>query len=287
MRRLYLVAVAVFGLVVVDIAAEERGADQPNSPIEPPAGGTSSSALSRSGGVIRDMDGLTLLRRTHEAGLKVAVEGDKLVIRGPKRAEPVARLLIECKLEVMAALALRTIDCLYASEVTCAAASDRRNAESADKSAHVTNPRWWRNLFAERAAHYEFGGKRLRAEAEHLAYRECIAHWRRLFGTALARLRAGETLVWRHNPSSFEKDSTVTLSRSGIHIQQIGVIFNKDVSIEWSVLKFTQVNGSSKFQNYKTREHVTINTWRMRDNMTFLGVVGFLVDKANYRLLAS
>jgi hypothetical protein len=65
------------------------------------------------------------------------------------------------------------------------------------------------------------------------------------------------------------------------------VIFNKDVSIEWSVLKFTQVNGSSKFQNYKTREHVTINTWRMRDNMTFLGVVGFLVDKANYGLLAS
>jgi hypothetical protein len=115
------------------------------------------------------MDGLTLLRRTHEAGLKVAVEGDKLVIRGPKRAEPVARLLIECKLEVMAALALGTIDCPYASEVTCAAASDRRNAESADKSAHVTNPRWWRNLFAERAAHYELGGKRLRAEAERLA----------------------------------------------------------------------------------------------------------------------
>ena len=43
MRRVYLVAVAVFGLVVVDIAAEERGADQPNSPIEPPAGGTSTA----------------------------------------------------------------------------------------------------------------------------------------------------------------------------------------------------------------------------------------------------
>jgi hypothetical protein len=43
MRRVYLVAVAVFGLVVVDIAAEERGADQPNSPIETPAGGTSTA----------------------------------------------------------------------------------------------------------------------------------------------------------------------------------------------------------------------------------------------------
>jgi hypothetical protein len=63
------------------------------------------------------------------------------------------------------------------------------------------------------------------------------------------------------------------------------VIFNKDVSIDWPVLKFTQVNGSSKFQNYKTREQATINTWRMRDNMTFLGVIGFLADKANYRLL--
>ena len=51
MRRVYLAA-AVFGLVVVDVAAEERGADQPNSPIEPPASGTRSSDLSRSGGVI-------------------------------------------------------------------------------------------------------------------------------------------------------------------------------------------------------------------------------------------
>jgi hypothetical protein len=111
------------------------------------------------------------------------------------------------------------------------------------------------------------------------------AEGKHLVSTALERLRAGETLVWRHNPSSFEKDSTVRLSRSDIHIQQIGVIFNKDVSIEWSALKFTQVNGSSKFQNYKTREHATINTWRMLDNMTFLGVVGFLVEKANYRIL--
>jgi hypothetical protein len=108
---------------------------------------------------------------------------------------------------------------------------------------------------------------------------------RRLVSTALEKLRAGETLVWRHNPSSFEKDSTVRLSRSGIHIQQIGVIFNKDVSIDWPNLKFMRINGSSKFQNYKTREHATIKTWHMPDNMTFLGVVGFLVDKANYRLL--
>jgi hypothetical protein len=51
------------------------------------------------------MDGLTLLRRARGAGLAVVADGDKLVIRGPKRAEPVAPLLIEHKPELMPALA--------------------------------------------------------------------------------------------------------------------------------------------------------------------------------------
>jgi hypothetical protein len=36
-----------------------------------------------------------LLRRARDAGLAVAAVGGKLVIHGPKRAEPVARLLID------------------------------------------------------------------------------------------------------------------------------------------------------------------------------------------------
>jgi hypothetical protein len=51
------------------------------------------------------LEGLALLRRAREAGLAVEQEGDTLVIRGPKRAEPIARLLIENKPEVLAALA--------------------------------------------------------------------------------------------------------------------------------------------------------------------------------------
>jgi hypothetical protein len=51
------------------------------------------------------MDGVTLLRRAREAGLRVAADSDKLVIRGPKNAAPVARLLIEHKPAVKAALA--------------------------------------------------------------------------------------------------------------------------------------------------------------------------------------
>jgi len=51
------------------------------------------------------MDGVTLLRRAREAGLAVATEGDKLVIRGPRRAGPVALLLLAHKPAVIAALA--------------------------------------------------------------------------------------------------------------------------------------------------------------------------------------
>ena len=51
------------------------------------------------------MEGLILLNCAREAGLAVAAEGDKLVIRGPRRAELLARLLIEHKPEVLAALA--------------------------------------------------------------------------------------------------------------------------------------------------------------------------------------
>jgi len=51
------------------------------------------------------MDGVTLLRRARSAGLRVVAEGDKLVVRGPRRAEPVALLLLAHKPAVSAALA--------------------------------------------------------------------------------------------------------------------------------------------------------------------------------------
>jgi hypothetical protein len=52
------------------------------------------------------MDGVTLLRRAHDAGLAVAAqEGGRLVVRGPRRAEPVALLLFANRASVIAALA--------------------------------------------------------------------------------------------------------------------------------------------------------------------------------------
>jgi hypothetical protein len=50
------------------------------------------------------MDGLTLIQEARSAGLAVAVEGGRLVIRGPRRAEPMARQLIAHKPKVVAAL---------------------------------------------------------------------------------------------------------------------------------------------------------------------------------------
>ena len=51
------------------------------------------------------MDGVTLLRRARDAGLRVATKGDKLVIRGPRCAEPLALLLLAHKPAVITALA--------------------------------------------------------------------------------------------------------------------------------------------------------------------------------------
>ncbi len=81
------------------------------------------------------MDGLILLRRAHEAGLAVQAEGDKLVIRGPKRAESVARLLIVHKPEVLAALVPRE-------------APDRTPDEDA------TDRALWRDRYAARIVYW-------------------------------------------------------------------------------------------------------------------------------------
>jgi hypothetical protein len=50
------------------------------------------------------MDGLTLLRHARDAGLRVEAAGDKLLIRGPKGAEPLVKLLAKYKADVLEAL---------------------------------------------------------------------------------------------------------------------------------------------------------------------------------------
>ena len=64
MHRICLVAAAILGFGAVVVAAEEPGgrpgADHPATPAEPPASGTSSSDLNRSGGVITPPAGVDL-----------------------------------------------------------------------------------------------------------------------------------------------------------------------------------------------------------------------------------
>ena len=53
MRRISLLIIAVCGSMSLAAAAEEQGAKQPSAPAERPASRSTSSELSRSGGVIK------------------------------------------------------------------------------------------------------------------------------------------------------------------------------------------------------------------------------------------
>src|SRR2546428_11357962 len=50
------------------------------------------------------MAGMKLLDEARAAGLKVRAEGDRLIVRGPKSAERVAKALLEKKADVLALL---------------------------------------------------------------------------------------------------------------------------------------------------------------------------------------
>jgi hypothetical protein len=97
------------------------------------------------------MDALTLLRQARDAGLAVAAEGDKLLIRGPRRAEPVVRLIAMHKPEVMAAL-----------------------ANGAD----------WRARHREALAHWS--ALHTAGEAAGIAWQEMQVRWHRLHGERIS-----------------------------------------------------------------------------------------------------
>jgi hypothetical protein len=79
------------------------------------------------------VDGLTLLQQARAAGLTVTVEGDRLRIRGQRRADPIARQLIAHKGAVLEALA--------AGAVPGAAADLGPKERSGDGPAEGEDPR--------------------------------------------------------------------------------------------------------------------------------------------------
>ena len=104
------------------------------------------------------MDGVTLLQKAHAVGLTVAAAGDRLVIRGPRQAEAVARLLVDHKPEVMRAL-------------------HNGAATPIDAGSRTDTAGRWREQYRERAAARVRSGHYSPPLAERLAYGECIEDW--------------------------------------------------------------------------------------------------------------
>lgn len=107
----------------------------------------------------------------------------------------------------------------------------------------------------------------------------------RLIRDALGRLLAGDALVFEHKGSLFERDSHFTLFREGIDIEQEGAITRKSIMIEWRHLRLQTRNGTCFLRCYSTGKKAAFQMWHMSNNVVFSGVLHFLLDKANYRLL--
>ena len=90
------------------------------------------------------MDAVALLHRAQEAGLRVEPIGDKLLVRGPKRAEAVVKLLASHKAEVLAALA------------PGASTSERGDQE---RAVDGTEARRWRDPLATRIVDWFHGDR--------------------------------------------------------------------------------------------------------------------------------
>ena len=93
------------------------------------------------------MDAVALLHRAQEVGLRIEPMGDTLLVRGPKRAEAVVKLLAEHKAEVLAAL-----------------------------SPSFVHSSWWRERFAASAVQW-FVGDRDWDAAKRLAWGDLENEW--------------------------------------------------------------------------------------------------------------
>jgi hypothetical protein len=112
------------------------------------------------------MDAVALLHRARKVGLRVEPMGDKLLVRGPKRAEAVVKLLEAHKVEVLAALAPGT------------STSKRGDQET---TVDGTEARRWRDQLAARIVDW-FHGDRGWEEAQRLAWGDVENEWHDLHG---------------------------------------------------------------------------------------------------------
>ena len=111
------------------------------------------------------MDALALLHRAQEVGLRIEPMGDKLLVRGPKRAEAIVQLLAAHKAEVLAALA----------------PASRSKCTDQDAAAAATEAGRWRDRLATRIVDW-FHGDRGWEEARRLAWGDVEIEWHELQG---------------------------------------------------------------------------------------------------------
>ena len=107
------------------------------------------------------MDALALLHRAQEVGLRVEPMGDKLLVRGPKRAEALVKLLASHKAEVLAALAPH-------------ASKSKRGGQ--ERAADGTEARRWRDRLATLIVDW-FRGDRDWKAAKRLAWGDLENEW--------------------------------------------------------------------------------------------------------------
>jgi hypothetical protein len=112
------------------------------------------------------MDVLTLLQRAWAAGLSLTVEGNRLTIRGPRKAEPIVRELIAHKPDVLDLVRAATVE---------PTPSDL--------------PSDWHLLWDERAAIMEYDGGLPRERAEAEAFKDILRCMREA-GVAPLRINA-------------------------------------------------------------------------------------------------
>jgi hypothetical protein len=108
------------------------------------------------------VDGVALILEAQAAGLRVSREAEKLVIRGPKHAAPIARKLLAHKAEVLAALSADPFSDLPPNDP-------------------AYRPAWrrWFNLLVQHKAQI---GRRSLEEARQLAYGEAECLWHARYG---------------------------------------------------------------------------------------------------------
>lgn len=106
------------------------------------------------------MDALILLREAEDAGLSVEVQGDKLIVQGPRAAEPIVHRLAEHK-----RLILRALQPDWASDARKVIAQFDDPDLRSDLLSH----------YEETAAQLEHDQGNGRAKAEMLAFGELLA----------------------------------------------------------------------------------------------------------------